>query len=188
MRIPTRAATRFAVLAAGLVTAGCVALGLAVTASAAPAPRHGAPAANDGPVCRAAALSLRLVGTDTGVGTTALTVEIANHAATACSLTGYPSLGLVRGDGATLPATFVKGAGGWFAGPPARPVRLAPGGQASFFVTYRDFDPYTGRPGVAASALRVGLPGVPGHVTVSAGFAPYGAISVSPVRPGAREE
>ena len=188
MRIPTRTATRLVVLTAGLVTAACAAAAVSVAAFAAPAPGHASPAAVSGPVCRTPALGLRLVGTDTAVGSTALTVAVINHAATACSLTGYPALGLVRGDGAVMPASFVQGAGGWFGGLSARPVRLAPHGQASFFITYRDFDPATGRVGPAASALRVSLPGVSGRLTVTVRFSPYGPISVSPVRAGAREE
>jgi hypothetical protein len=180
MRNPTRAAHRLAVLAGGLVAVGCAAAAVSAAAFAAPA--------SAGPTCRAQALAVRLVGTDTAVGSTALTVAVANHAATACSLTGYPVLGLLRGNGTAMPATFVPGAGGWFAGVSSRPVRLAPRGQASFFITYRDFDGLTGRVGPAASALRVALPGVSGHFTVSKIFFPYGEISVSPVRAGAREE
>jgi hypothetical protein len=176
MRIPTRTATRLVVLAAGLVTAACAAAVASVAAFAAAAPGHASPAAVSGPVCRAQALGLRVVGTDTAVGTTALTVAVTNHAASACSLTGYPALGLVRGAGAGMPASFVKGSGGWFAG------------LASFFITYRDFDPATGQVGPAASALRIGLPGVSGRFTVTERFAPYGPISVSPVRAGARAE
>jgi hypothetical protein len=147
--------------------------------------RTAAPAAR---ACPPRALSLRLAGTDTAVGSTALTVALANRSAAACSLQGYPALSLARGNGAPVPAALSHGSGGWFAGLRAAPVRLAPGGQASFFITYRNFSPQTGRPGPAVSTMRIGLPGVPGTFTVAARFAPYGPISVSPVRAGAEKE
>jgi hypothetical protein len=128
------------------------------------------------------------VGTDTGVGTTALTVAIASHATKACVVGGYPSLSLLRADGAPQPAAFSHGRGSWFAGLAARTVRLAPGGPASVLITNRDFNPATGHTGPAVTALRAGLPGVPGGFTVPARFAPYGGISVSPIRAGARQE
>lgn len=184
MRITKRTAGRLATLAVGIAATASVAAAVSAAAFA----RTTGPAQAAGPACQASHLSLRLVGTDTGVGTTALTVAIANHAARACVLTGYPSLSLIRANGAPVPSPFGHGSGGWFAGQTVRPVRVAPAGQASFFITYRDFNPVTGHPGPAVSALRVRLPGVAGQFTVPARFAPYGPISVSPIRAGARQE
>jgi uncharacterized protein DUF4232 len=183
MRISKRTAGRVAALAAGVAAAASVAAAVSATAFARTTP---APAA--GPACQARALTLRLAGSDTGVGTTALTVAITSHATKACVVGGYPSLGLFRADGAPQPAVFSHGRGTWFAGLPDRAVRLAPGGQASFFITYRDFNPATGHAGPAVTVLRAALPGVPGRFTVPARFAPYGGISVSPIRAGARKE
>jgi hypothetical protein len=166
------------------VAAGVSAAAFARTAS----PARPAQAAAAGPACQARDLALRLVGTDTGVGTTALTVAITSHAGKACVVGGYPSLSLLRADGVTQPAAFSHGRGTWFAGLAGHAVRLAPGGQASFFITYRDFDPATGHTGPAVTAMAAGLPGVPGRFTVPARFAPYGGISVSPIRAGARKE
>jgi hypothetical protein len=119
---------------------------------------------------------------------TVLTVAIANHAGTACELGGYPALSLLRADGAPLPAQVSHGRGPLFTGGPDRVVRLGPGGQASFFIAYRDFNPVTGHTGPAVTALRVSLPGLPGRFTVPARFGPYGGISVSSIRVGARRE
>lgn len=186
MRDTRRNAGRLAALAAGVAVAASLAAAVCAGALA----RTTAPATAQAaaPACRGPDLGLRLVGTDTGVGTTALTIAIANHSPTACALSGYPSLSLTRQDGAPVAASFSHGSGGWFAGLTAKPVRLAPAGQASFFITYRDFNPATGRPGAAVSALRVGLPRVAGQFTVPAQFAPYGPVSVSPIRAGARKE
>jgi hypothetical protein len=161
---------------------------VSATAFARTAPARPAQLAAAGPACQASELSLRLAGTDTGVGTTALTVAIANRAGTACTLGGYPALSLLRADGAPLPAPVSHGRGPLFSGVLDRAVRLSPGGQASFFITSRDFTPVTGRPGPAVTALRVGLPGLPGGFTVPARFGPYGGIAVSPIRAGARKE
>jgi uncharacterized protein DUF4232 len=122
------------------------------------------------------------------VGTTALTVAIANRGGTACVLGGYPALSLLRADGAPLSARVSHGRGPLFTGVPDRVVRLSPGGQASFFIAYRDFNPVTGHAGPGVTALRVGLPGLPGRFTVPARFGPYGGISVSPIHAGARKE
>jgi hypothetical protein len=195
MRITRRTAGRLAAVTAGLAAAA-VAAALSVSAFAgttasagvtSPAGAAGA-AGTARAACQARHLALHLAGTDTGVGTTALTVSIANHSAAACALAGYPSLSLARSGGATVKASFGHGSGGWFAGQKAGLVRLAPAGQASFYLTYRDFNPVNGHLGPAVSALRVALPGVAGQFTVPARFAPYGPISVSPIRAGAREE
>lgn len=187
MQITKRTAARAAALAAGAATVASVAV-VSATAFAGTASAHPGQAAAPGAACQARDLHLRLAGTDTGAGTTALTVAIANHAATACVLGGYPALSLLGTDGAFRPARVSHGRGTLFSGVLDRTVRLATGAQASFFITYRDFNPVTGRPGPAAAALRVGLPGVPGRFTVPARFAPYGGISVSPVRAGAHKE
>lgn len=188
MRISKRTAGRVAALAVGVAVAGSAAAAVSATAFARTAARTAAAGPAAGAVCRARDLALRLVGTDTGVGTTALTVAITSHASRVCAVGGYPSLNLVRANGAAQPAVFSRGRGMWFAGLRDRSVRLAPGAQASFFITYRDFNPATGHTGPAVTALRAGLPGVSGRFTVPARFAPYGGISVSPIRAGARKE
>jgi Protein of unknown function (DUF4232) len=186
MQITRRTVATTAALAVG--AAAVFSLAAISAAAALTAPADPVRAAAAGASCQARGLSLRLAGTDTAVGTTALTVAIANHAATSCVLGGYPSMGLLRAGGAAQAARVSPGRGTLFTGVPDRPVRLAPGGQASFFITYRDFSPATGHPGPAVAVLRVSLPGVPGRFTVPARFAPYGGVSVSPIRAGVRKE
>ena len=186
--MPTkRTAGRLVAIAAGIIAVASVAGAVSATALAltgeSPATRTAAT-----PGCRAAALKLRLAGTDTGAGSTALTVMITNRSAAACSLEGYPGLRLARPDGSAAPARIAPGRGPLFAGMSPARVRLRPGGQASFLLVYRDFNPRTGRPGSAISALKVRLLGVPGRFTVRARLAPFGPLSLSPVRPGARRE
>ena len=187
MRITRWTVGRAAALASGVAAAALVVAAVLAAASARAAPARPAQAAA-GPACQASELSVRLAGTDTGVGMTALTVAITNHAGTACELGGYPALSLLRADGAPLSARVSHGRGPLFTGGPDRVVRLGPGGQASFFIAYRDFDPVTGHTGPAVTALRVGLPGLPGRFTVPARFGPYGGISVSSIRAGAGKE
>jgi hypothetical protein len=185
--MPTkRTAGRFVAIAAGIIAVASGAV--SATALALTAGSHATGAAATHHPCRAAALRLRLAGTDTGAGSTALTVMITNRSVAACSLQGYPALRLIRPDGSVAPARIAPGSGPLFAGMSPAQVRLRPAGQASFFLVYRDFNGRTGRPGAAIGALRVRLLDVPGRFTVSARLAPFGALSVSPVRSGARRE
>lgn len=187
--MPTkRTAGRLVAVAAVIIALASVAGAVSAAALAPAGGSHATrtAAAHDG--CRAAALKLRLAGTDTGTGSTALTVMITNRSAAACSLQGYPALRLARPDGSVAPARIAPGRGPLFAGMSPALVRLRPGERASFFLVYRDFNGRTGRPGTAISALEVRLRGVPGRFTVRARFAPYGPLSLSPVRPGAHRE
>jgi Protein of unknown function (DUF4232) len=188
MAITKRTAGRLVALTAGIATAASVAAAVSATALARTAAPHSARTATAGHACRAGALRLRLAGTDTGVGSTALTVAVTNRSAAACSLHGYPALRLARVNGTVVAARIRRGRGPMFTGMSTGAVRLPPRGEASFFLVYRDFNPMTGRPGAAVSALKVGLAGVAGRFTVAARLAPYGPISVSPIRAGARKE
>jgi hypothetical protein len=188
MPITKRTVGRLLALTAGIAAAASAAAAVSATAFARTAAPHPARVATAGHACRARALSMQPAGTDTGAGSTALTVVVTNRSAAACRLHGYPALGLARADGSLAAARERHGRGVMFAGMATRAVRLPPGGHASFFLVYRDFDPATGRSGPAVSALEVGLPGVAGRYTVAARFASYGPISVSPIRAGARKE
>ncbi len=137
--------------------------------------------------CRAAALHLQEVGTDTAVGTTAMTVAVISSSASACSLAGYPALRLADPGGHVTGTAVRPGTGGIFGGA-AGAVRLSPRGRASFFLTYRNFRPATGRPCAATRELVVRLPGVPGSFSLAAPLAACGAVSVSALRPGAVKE
>jgi hypothetical protein len=137
--------------------------------------------------CRAAALQLQAVGTDTAVGTTAMTVAVINRSAQACRLAGHPALRLILPGGHAAGTAVRPGTGAIF-GSAAAAVRLAPRAKASFFFAYRDFRPATGRPCAATRALTVRLPGVPGDFSLTAPLAACGPVSVSALRPGAAKE
>lgn len=187
--MPTKRTTgRLVAIAAVIIALASVAGAVSAAALARTGGSHVTRTAATHPGCPAAALKLRLAGTDTGTGSTALTVMITNRSAAACSLRGYPALRLARPDGSVAPARIAPGRGPLFAGMSPAQVRLRPGERASFFLLYRDFNGRTGRPGAAISALKVRLRGVPGRFTVRARFAPSGPISLSPVRPGAHRE
>ena len=187
--MPTkRTAGRFAAAAAAIVAVASAAGVVSATALARTGESRAAAPPGTHHACRARALRLRLAGTDTGAGSTGMTVIVTNRSAAACSLQGYPALRLARPDGSAAPARIGPGRGALFAGMSPAQIRLRPAGQASFFLVYRDFNPRTGRPGAPVAALRVGLRGVPGQFTVRARFAPFGPLSVSPVRPGASRE
>jgi hypothetical protein len=187
--MPTkRTAGRFVAIAAGIIAVASAAGAISATALALTGGSRATRTAATHHGCQAAALRLRLAGTDTGAGSTVLTVMITNRSAAACSLQGYPALRLTRSGGSVAPARIAPGRGPLFAGMSPGEVRLRPGGRASFFLVYRNFNGRTGRPGATVSALKVRLRGVPGRFTVRARLAPFGPLSLSPVRPGARRE
>lgn len=169
------------------------ALGAAVTAAAATAgpgrtaTTRLARSVATAPACRAAALRLQPAGTDTAVGSTAMTVAVINHSATTCRLAGHPALELIWPGGHAIRAAVRPGTGGIF-GSTAGAVLLAPRAKASFFFVYRNFRPVTGRPCAATRELMVRLPDVPGDFTLAAPLAACGPVSVSALRPGAEKE
>lgn len=137
--------------------------------------------------CRAAALHLQAAGTDTAVGTTAMTIAVINRSARTCRLAGYPALRLIRPGGRAAGPAARPGTGGIF-GRAAGAVQLAPRAKASFFFVYRDFQPATGRPCAATRELTVRLPGVPDGFSLAVPLAACGPVSVSALRPGAAKE
>ena len=95
--MPTkRTAGRFVAIAAGIIAVAAAAGAISATALALTGGSHATRTAATHHGCRAAALRLRLAGTDTGAGSTVLTVMITNHSVAACSLQGYPALRLAR--------------------------------------------------------------------------------------------
>lgn len=135
--------------------------------------------------CRASGLRLHVAGTDTGAGTTAVTVAVTNTSAAPCGLTGYPVLSLTAPDGHVLPVTVRRGTGPVFRRVKSAPVVLAPRGRASFLLLYRNFGAAGGRPCAAGRRLRAGLPGGSGQLSVAARLAPCGTVWTSPLRAGA---
>jgi hypothetical protein len=139
------------------------------------------------PSCTASALRLSVVGTDTAVGTTVLTVAVTSDSTDACTLQGYPTLGVLEQDGRPSAVTVGHGAGPMFAGA-ATPVTVSSAGGASFYLAYRTIAAATGEACPARGGLRVALPGLPGESTVDTPLAPCGAVTVSALRPGTDRE
>lgn len=173
-----------ATAAAAAVTAIAAAAAVAAAASPGKAQHAGTGAVAAAPACQARALKLRVVGTDTAVGSTAITVAVSNGSQAACSVQGRPAISLARADGSALPASVTAGKGPMFGGA-ASPLLLAPEGTASFFLEYRNLVPVTGQACPPARVLRVRLPGMTGQLAAAASIAPCGTVSVSAIRAGA---
>jgi hypothetical protein len=145
------------------------------------------PAALEAASCPAGSLRLRVVGFDTAVGTTAVTVAIGTDSAS-CSLQGYPTLTALDAQGRVAPVAVGRGTGPVFAQTATRPVPVSPGQEASFFLVYRTLVPSTGAPCPPLGGLRVSLPGVTGQLALAVPLSPCGAVSVSAIRAGANQE
>jgi hypothetical protein len=141
------------------------------------------PAALTQSTCTASSLHLSVVGTDTAVGTTVMTVAVTSASAGGCTLQGYPTLAVLDSQGKSATVTAGRGAGPMFAAA-ATPVTLSSGSGVSFYLAYRTFVPSTGETCPAQSGLRVTLPGLSGGFTVNAPLAPCGSVAVSALRPG----
>jgi uncharacterized protein DUF4232 len=124
--------------------------------------------------------------TNGATGSILIVGTFVNHGQTACSLVGYPGLGLVGKDGSSLPASVVRSRGSVL--PPNVPehtVVLKPGGAAQFFASFSNVG---NSPCPVAAKLQVTPPNAYTHVTVGFGFSPCqeGRLHVSPVfTPGA---
>jgi hypothetical protein len=133
------------------------------------------PAAPAGPACATGSLHARVVNTDTGLGTTAMTVALTSGSATACRLPGVPAVDLLDAQ-RRLVSRAVPATGG-----PAS-AGLAGAAEASFVLTYRNFDSVTGEQCAPVAELAIGLPGSPGQITVAATLSPCGRVFISEIR------
>jgi hypothetical protein len=110
-----------------------------------------------GVTCRAGALRARVLGSQGAAGSVYVTIGFANAGRMPCVLRGHPGVAFVGRFGRQI------GAPADWTGGPGRPVRLAPGGGATFVVRYVQAGVQVGcdRPGTyrAAVGLRVYPPG-----------------------------
>lgn len=164
-------------LAARLLASAVVAAAAGCTS--APPVGAGSPT---GPVCTPGSLRARLAATDTGLGESASTIELINDSATACRLLGVPTVDLLDTHGGLIRAAVPRPGG------TPRTVAVSRAAVASFVMTYRTFDPVTGRACTPVTALGIGLPGGAGRITLAAALAPCGPVAVAEFRTGAGQE
>jgi hypothetical protein len=136
--------------------------------------------------CQAGSLHLRVVGTDTGLGTTLMTVAVDSDSTATCTVAGNPALVPLDAQGRPAQVKVATGTAGVAAA--AAPVAVSAASEASFVLSYRQFDPTTGAPCAALRGLQVTLPGVAGTFTLAAQLSPCGTVSVSALRAGAVQE
>ena len=165
-----------------------------VTSTAATAPTSVASPSSTTPMtsstaggpCAGQALSGRLATMDGAAGHVHLVIALRNAGAAACTLDGYPTVGLVGADGTALPVRLTHD--GDMAFPATKPARvtLAPGAVASFDIGFGHVpgDGETSCP--EARSLRVTPPGDTHAVTVAATVDPCdsGHLAVSPLVAG----
>ncbi len=120
-------------------------------------------------------------------GTIELSIDLANHSATTCSLFGYPGMQLLDGSGNDLPTNVIRGGGPQFEAPQANgapsTVVLAAGQTAAFSLSYEDVPVGSETSCPTSVHALVTPPGNFTSATVPLAIAPCGGgtIHVSPV-------
>lgn len=141
-----------------------------------------------GAPCAAETLRLAVEGGDAGMGHRVTTLALRNTGATACTVTGYPSVSLLDGDGKLL--TGVRAAqapGNYFAqGRAPTPVEIRPQ-QAAWFDLAWSIIPHEDKGETtcpSAKTVRVTAPGAASAIALPLAFTPCGGqVEVSPLRP-----
>ncbi|WP_303718120.1 DUF4232 domain-containing protein [Brevundimonas naejangsanensis] len=141
-----------------------------------------------GAPCAAENLRLAVEGGDAGMGHRVTTLALRNAGPSACTVTGYPSVSLLDGDGKLL--TGVRAAqapGNYFAqGRAPTPVEIRPQ-QAAWFDLAWSVIPHEDKGETtcpSAKTVRVTAPGAASAIVLPLAFTPCGGqVEVSPLRP-----
>lgn len=141
-----------------------------------------------GAPCAAENLRLAVEGGDAGMGHRVTTQALRNTGPSACTVTGYPSVSLLDGDGKLL--TGVRAAqapGNYFAqGRAPTPVEIRPQ-QAAWFDLAWSVIPHEDKGETtcpSAKTVRVTAPGAASAIALPLAFTPCGGqVEVSPLRP-----
>ena len=141
-----------------------------------------------GAPCAAENLRLAVEGGDAGMGHRVTTLALRNTGPSACTVTGYPSVSLLDGDGKLL--TGVRAAqapGNYFAqGRAPTPVEIRPQ-QGAWFDLAWSVIPHEDKGETtcpSAKTVRVTAPGAASAIALPLAFTPCGGqVEVSPLRP-----
>ncbi len=104
--------------------------------------------------CLSSQVTPGVVGYQAGVGNVGVAISLTNRSSSACSLYGYPGVGLVSSNDAILPVATNRGQGYTFSDPGPTDQVLSPGGAAYFDVGYTDMP--MGQP--SSSLLEINVP------------------------------
>jgi hypothetical protein len=144
-----------------------------------------APSAADARRCDGTELRGRVAGSSGAAGTITMSVQLRNVSGAACTTSGYPDLGLVRGRN-SLPSRTKDGGSTSNLTRPVKKVTIPPGGYATVLVAYSDVPTGNETTCPTATALLVQLPGAGKAIKVRARIAPCnrGLLYTSPVLAG----
>ncbi|MNJ18829.1 Membrane-bound lysozyme-inhibitor of c-type lysozyme [compost metagenome] len=149
--------------------------------AAAVPPPSGAP-------CASADLRLAVEGGDAGMGHRVTTLALRNAGTAACTVTGYPSVSLLDGEGKLMTSVrAVQAPGSYLAqGRAPTPVEIRPQ-QAAWFDLAWTVIPHEDKGETtcpSAKTVRVTAPGAATAIALPLAFAPCGGqVEVSPLRP-----
>ena len=104
--------------------------------------------------CLSSQVTPSVVSYQAGVGNVAAGIALTNHSASACSLDGYPGVGLVSPQDAVMPVQTDRGADYLFPDPGPTDQVVNPGQRAYFNVGYTDMP--MGQP--SSSVLEINVP------------------------------
>jgi hypothetical protein len=152
------------------------------TTSATPVTTQAGPAR-----CHVTGLSATIGAYGVATGHVGATITFTNTSTSACTLDGYPGLGLIGATGQALATTVHRGTSYTVPAIAPRSVTLEPGQEASFLIGYNDATGFSGETCPSSTQVEITPPNAYGHLTIAAhigAYGPCGAVTVSPVFPG----
>ncbi|MGH9129800.1 MAG: DUF4232 domain-containing protein [Acidimicrobiales bacterium] len=141
--------------------------------------------------CRVTQLSAKPGPPNGATGHIGQVVTFKNTSASTCTLDGYPGLGMLGSSSQAIPTNVLRTPSVVVQAESPAPVKLKPGGQASFTLGYADQTGFGSSTCPASVNLEVTPPNDYSHLVIPDRISAYGpsvgqcgAINVSPVYPG----
>jgi hypothetical protein len=148
-------------------------------------------------ICHSAQLTVRRGFMGVATGSVGAHVVFTNVSESRCSLEGYPKLQMLDAAGRHIPTVLHKGSFMTVPQMRVRPVSLAPGASASFYIGFEDATGYGDAQCPTSTRIQVTPPENTKPMTIAWRLQPYGGstiaklrcgeITVSPVVPGNRK-
>ena len=134
--------------------------------------------------CARHRLSVALERSGVAAGTVEMTLGFTNIGPTACSLYGYPDIGMLDAEGKPIPTELTTStAFGGLPVPQGR-VPLAPGATASFYMEFSDSTGYGSATCPRSTSIEVYPPASQARIVIPLSISPYGGSTIATLKCG----